>query len=182
MKFVCIFAYQLYAFHHDDQENNELDKLFEDWTNVGYLEDFFEEHKNDLQNGFLGNITVEQAVKRTLLNARNLARDLLRLGKNDSGESNKTLDLLFTPLDNSEFGNITLSKQKAYGFSQDSWLRLYALKIEHGVYIITGGAIKLTPTMNERDHTAKELEKLKRCRAFLMGEGLIDNDGFKEEF
>lgn len=33
-----------------------------------------------------------------------------------------------------------------------SWLRLYAIKLEPGCYIITGGAIKLTRTMEERQH------------------------------
>ena len=47
-----------------------------------------------------------------------------------------------------------------------SWLRIYAIKLEPGCYIITGGAIKLTRTMQEREHTLNELNQA------------IDADGF----
>ena len=41
-----------------------------------------------------------------------------------------------------------------------SWLRIYAIKLEPGIYVITGGAIKLTRTMQEREHTLLELDKM----------------------
>jgi len=182
MEIVLIFAHQLYAFRYAGQTADELERLFDIWTDAGYLEQFFENNLSDLQNGYYGNITVAQAVKRTIYHARCLETDLRRLAKNDPESANNTLEDLFTPLDNREFGTIVLSKQKAYGVNYNSWLRLYALKIDPGVYIITGGAIKLTPTMNERAHTQKELEKLEKCRTYLAAQGLIDNEGFKEEF
>ena len=62
--------------------------------------------------------------------------------------------------------------------SHPSWLRLYAIKLTPGVYIITGGAIKLTATMQEREHTRKELVKMDKVRRFLLEENIIDDDGF----
>ena len=59
-----------------------------------------------------------------------------------------------------------------------SWLRLYAIKLTSGVYIITGGAIKLTATMQEREHTRKELVKMDKVRRYLLEENIIDDDGF----
>lgn len=59
-----------------------------------------------------------------------------------------------------------------------SWLRLYAIKLTPGVYIITGGAIKLTATMQEREHTRKELVKMDKVRRYLLEENIIDDDGF----
>ena len=47
-----------------------------------------------------------------------------------------------------------------------------------GCYIITGGAIKLTRTMQERAHTLAELNKMEEVRNFLLNEGAIDEDGF----
>ena len=44
--------------------------------------------------------------------------------------------------------------------------------------VITGGAIKLTFTMEERTHTKLELHKLERVRRFLLEEKIIDNDSF----
>lgn len=52
------------------------------------------------------------------------------------------------------------------------------LRIANGVYIITGGAIKLTATMQEREHTKKELVKIERVRRYLLEESIIDDDGF----
>ena len=46
------------------------------------------------------------------------------------------------------------------------------------VYIITGGAIKLTATMQEREHTRKELVKMDKVRRYLLEENIIDDDGF----
>ena len=69
---------------------------------------------------------------------------------------------------------------KAKGDQLKSWLRIYALKIDENVYVITGGAIKLTKTMLEREHTKHELEKLERCHDYLREEGISDIEGFKE--
>lgn len=52
------------------------------------------------------------------------------------------------------------------------------LRIANGVYIITGGAIKLTATMQEREHTKKELVKIERVRRYLLEESIIDDNGF----
>lgn len=52
------------------------------------------------------------------------------------------------------------------------------LYLSTGAYIITGGAIKLTLKMEERDHTRFELDKIERVRNFLLNEHIIDDDSF----
>ena len=77
-----------------------------------------------------------------------------------------------------------LSREKAKGKRQTahaSWLRLYAIKLDKGIYLITGGAIKLTHLMSEREHTLNELKKMEMVRNYLLGNGIIDADGIKEE-
>lgn len=44
------------------------------------------------------------------------------------------------------------------------------------------GAIKLTATMQEREHTQKELDKLNACRDFLKQNGVFDQDSFIDFF
>lgn len=61
-----------------------------------------------------------------------------------------------------------------------SWLRIYAIKLEPGIFIVTGGAIKLTATMQEREHTLKELYRMEKVRQYLLSENVIDADGFNE--
>ena len=53
-----------------------------------------------------------------------------------------------------------------------------ANRLADGKYIITGGAIKLTATMQERPHTQAELDKIEKVRRFLLDEGIVDDDGF----
>ncbi|MCQ2095996.1 MAG: hypothetical protein MJY59_04550 [Bacteroidaceae bacterium] len=43
---------------------------------------------------------------------------------------------------------------------------------------ITGGAIKLTRTMQEREHTLMELLKQEQVRQFLLQNHIIDTDSF----
>ena len=61
-----------------------------------------------------------------------------------------------------------------------SWLRIYAIKLSEGIYVIIGGAIKLTLKMEERVHTKLELVKMEKVRSFLLNENIIDNDSFVE--
>ena len=73
-----------------------------------------------------------------------------------------------------------MDKKKAYGVYYRSWLRMYALKICDDMYLITGGAIKLTDRMDERAHTRIELNKLERCKDFLFEQRIIDDKGVVE--
>ena len=78
---------------------------------------------------------------------------------------------------------MTLGKEKARlkkQMSHPSWLRLYAIKLEKGCYIITGGAIKLTKTMQKRAHTLSELRKMEQVRNVLLEHGTIDVCGFED--
>lgn len=76
-----------------------------------------------------------------------------------------------------------LSREKAKGkrqSSHNSWLRIYAIKLDKGIYLITGGAIKLTHLMSEREHTLNELKKMEMVRNYLLDSGIVDADGIKE--
>lgn len=94
------------------------------------------------------------------------------------------LDYLFRPLENQRAHEMLLSKEKAKGKrlpKHASWLRIYAIKLEKGVYLITGGAIKLTHLMEEREHTINELKKMEIVRNHLLNTGIVDSDGMKED-
>lgn len=76
-----------------------------------------------------------------------------------------------------------LSREKAKGkrvSGHPSWLRIYALRLDEGIYLVTGGAIKLTHTMQERKHTNQELIKIKLVRDFLLGNNILDSKRIKE--
>ena len=78
---------------------------------------------------------------------------------------------------------MSLGREKAYGdgsFRHPSWLRIYAIKIQSGVYLVTGGAIKLTHEMRERSHTLVELAKMEHVRNYLLDNGVFDLDSFND--
>lgn len=93
------------------------------------------------------------------------------------------LDELFHPLENFRTSDILLGKEKAKLKRMErhaSWLRIYAIKLSDGIYVITGGAIKLSLKMEEREHTKQELLKMEKVRSFLLNESIIDDDSFVE--
>lgn len=118
---------------------------------------------------------LNQAIYDTMSDAHDLECIIL-----DSIASDE-LDNLFRPLENLRASEVVLGKEKTKGGRvnrHDSWLRLYAIRFQKNSYLITGGAVKLTRTMQERAHTLDELHKLENVRNFLISEGASDLDGF----
>lgn len=167
---------RLWAVRYDGDTDNALYNLFEQWNDVAWLRDFFKANIEDLTSYF--KITdVNQAIRDTIEDSERLQCIIMDISPDAD------LDAIFRPLENSRIADITLGKEKArlrQRMRHSSWLRIYAIKLANGVYIITGGAIKLTATMQEREHTLAELTKMEIVRNFLLNEGIIDDDGFIE--
>lgn len=167
---------KLWAVRFDGESENELSKLFAKWNDVNWLRSFFIGNIDDL-NSYFKITDITQAVKDTIEDSDQLECVLLDL----SPEAD--LSMLFRPLNNNEMSDAMLQKEKARlkrRLKHSSWLRLYAIKLVSGVYIITGGAIKLTATMQEREHTRNELIKLEKVRRYLLEENITDDTGFME--
>lgn len=171
MKIVPIFGEHLRAIKYPGEKKDEFARLFELWQDAEYLEDFFETHKADLRNGHWGDIGVNVAVLETYDYAEKLEERLLELSGRSGRAFCRGLDEIFKPLHDSQTQIIPLNKTKA----KQNWLRIYALRVEANVYVVTGGAIKLTRTMQEREHTRRELDKLEAVRAFLIAYGIDNN-------
>jgi hypothetical protein len=120
--------------------------------------------------------SINEAVMDTIEDSAMLETALLDLSPNAD------LDTLFRPLSN-YIRESYLEKEKAKirkRRKHASWLRIYAIKVNNGIFIITGGAIKLTATMQERIHTASELKKIEQVRRFLIDKGIVDETGFED--
>jgi hypothetical protein len=63
---------------------------------------------------------------------------------------------------------------------RENLLRLYAIKIDDNTFLITGGAIKLTKTMQEHADTNRELIKLEHYKNVLIENGIHDLNSFLE--
>ena len=71
---------------------------------------------------------------------------------------------------------------KAYGIKiKDGWLRLYAIRIDHNTFVITGGGIKLVRTMQEDKLLEEELQKLKDTQQYLIENNLFDVDDIVQQ-
>ena len=174
MEFVRILDdCRLWAVRYEGETTNCFDSLFEQWYDSVWLKDFFKRNLDDLTSFF--KITdVYQAVMETIDDAGRLECLILDI----SPEAN--LDTLFSHLENGRYSEVILGKEKAKGTGgrfRQSWLRIYAIKLDAGIYLVTGGAIKLTATMSERSHTLAELAKLERVRNYLIDKCVFDLEG-----
>ena len=168
MKIVDIFAEKLFAFHYDNEDENELKRLLNLWNNSNYISTFLDENKSDIPP--YENIN---KLEQKIFDDANEIDDILYELSNDD---DMQLEEFFAPLDNKEYYEVKLSKQKG----RKRYLRLYALKIDENCYVITGGAIKFTHLMEERDHTIEELRKIDMCREYLKSNDVFDAESFYE--
>ena len=153
---------KLWAVHFAGEELNELDKVFTQWNDAGWLLNFFRENFGDLVSHF--KITkLDEAVYDTMEDSDELECLILDINP----EAN--LDELFRPLENSRASEMILGREKARLKDRPnhaSWLRIYA--------------IKLTRTMQEREHTLRELVKMEKVRQYLVANNVIDDDSFTD--
>lgn len=166
---------RLWAVVYDDDKVNILEKVFTQWNDYEWLREFFTRYVDDLSSYF--HITnIDRAVFDTVDDANELECLILDI------DPDANLDEFFRPLENARVSEVLLGREKVKGVynTHASWLRLYAIRLESGRYIITGGAIKLTATMQEREHTLKELSNLNQVRDFLLSIGVFDYDGFDD--
>lgn len=163
---------RLWAVRFNKDNQNALQKVLSQWSDAEWLADFFTQNLDDLISYF--RITnIEDAIYQTMEDRDELACIIMDI----SPDAN--LDRFFRPLENNRSTEIILGKEKGRPHRR-SWLRLYAIKLSMGIYIITGGAIKLTRTMQEREHTLQELERMEKVRNFLIREHVFDEDSFTD--
>lgn len=167
---------RLWSVRYENEKDNALFTLFDQWNDVVWLRNFFKENINDLTSYF--KITnVNDAIYDTIEDAEQLQCLIMDISPDAD------LDAIFRPLENSRINEALLSKEKARIQQRPrhaSWLRIYAIKLNEGIYIITGGAIKLTATMQEREHTLAELGKMEKVRRFLLEQSIVDEQGFAD--
>lgn len=173
MTFDLIIPDNLWSVRYDEEDENAFYQVFDQWSDPMWLRHFFLENAKDFNKNF--KITnIDKAIYETIIEADTLQCLILDLA------IDSRLDTLFRHLEPSRTADMPLGKEKAKGESiqHNSWLRIYAIKIGKSAYIITGGSIKLTATMQEREHTLSELQKMESVRNFLISEGIVDDDGF----
>lgn len=135
-------------------------KVRAEWRDPNWLRSFFTDFRKDYFN-FYG----PARLNRMVIEALEFADDLFEEIADHvvSGD----LESLFKPLENSEDVSIyELQKLKVKGRERKSYLRLYAVRFRDE-FVITGGTIKLTRFMRDRQHTKLALHRLEAVVQFL---------------
>jgi hypothetical protein len=169
MEIVRIFegVNNLYAFKYDNEDVDEFERLLSLWNDFEYLEVYFERNKDKLTASYWK----DKDLSSLAFDTRNAAIDLFgRIYEYKDIVQGSNFDEIFEPLSVSKRYNRILNENKA----KQSWIRIYALRVDKNSFIITGGAIKLTQTMQESEITKEEFEKLNKCRDYLINRGITD--------
>lgn len=150
----------------------EYDRLYVIWSNAQYLHDYFTAQKKYLDGDHYHGIPVDKAGDMT--------QDYLdpffdKLDEDNLDEVFKTLEKQPTDPEDNRFKHKI--KETA---SEKNWLRIYAIKLETNVYIITGGAIKLWGAMPEHTITRIELQKIIMVKDYLSENGIADIDSLED--
>jgi len=165
MEIIPIFGDDLYSFKHPANSLTEFDAYFASLRNTEFLFNFFKKNQEDLLRGTGKNISIEQAVLTVRKETIEMLSELEAEAK-----TNNLASLFRHYVPNSQ-GEQTSREKYRFG---KGWLRLYAIRLEDDIFIITGGAIKLNHLMKDREHTKVELTKLGRYRDWCINEGIID--------
>ncbi len=164
MKIDAIFAPSLFAFRYSGEADNEYDRLIDNWTDVSYLRKYAKD--NSIEN-------INQFVKDRLKDTEQIQDVLEEITTN-----NQPLEFYFRTLFDTESGIKILSLQK--GKIQKNEIRIYAIKIDSNCFVITGGAIKMSQTMQEHTDSNNVLLKINAAKEFLQENSIYDTDSFYE--
>lgn len=170
MEITATFAENIYAVNYDQYEEDELTRHLNLWNDITYLKEFYDKNERYiLNNSYLAVNTIREFINAVNYNAEMLDDAICEYSENNS------LFQLFIVLQEKEDLKEVLSLRKA----KQNFLRLYGVKLEN-IYIITGGAIKLTQKMQEHENTEKELIKLKAFKKYLQKQDVFNEETFYE--
>jgi 23S rRNA G2069 N7-methylase RlmK/C1962 C5-methylase RlmI len=175
------------AVQFKDEDTNEFERLFDLWHDTEYLENFFNEHIYNLhhyEHGKSASEIIREAVYEIMDEAdelEDLIQEHVHAGFANAGDN---LQYIFKPLDNRVYELKSLQKSKASAKTRwrpEPKLRIYAIRLAPNLYIMTGGAIKLTATMSESPHLVEELSKIEAVRQWLVENGIWEPEDINEQ-
>lgn len=175
MEIVTIFGESLYAVKCEGE--NEYERLMDLWTDVSYLRQFAKDAMSQDIESFRRYTRLKDV--KSFVDAVSEDAEDIQDFMDAVEEGENELDNFFTALDNMESGFRELSLRKGKP-NRRSFLRLYAIRIDAGTYLITGGAIKLVATMKESEDLMDKKWELNEARAYLQDNGVFDSDSFQD--
>jgi hypothetical protein len=185
MKFLPIFVEEnseLWSVCYPEDGRKDAFRLFiNQVSDLQFLTSFFESNKHLLETPFWRNISVLDASLKVLDEALELERELKCLQIKGSDCSDFSIREVFEPLDKDS--HFLQSRNRGFrkakpnpAFFTTPMLRIYAIGLEDGTIIITGGAIKLTLRM-EGEHFERVLRKLRMVKDYIQSYKIVSREG-----
>ncbi len=165
----------LYAILWEGEEHNSLDQMSILYTDAQFLHQYFHENAEKLTYYENPSYTPQDAAIRTQQEAVTLIHELKKLAT-DGLEDGNSLDDLFEPLHTVDAYNHSryYTDVKAKGHPDEApWLRVYAIKCDDNLYVVTGFGLKLVRDMRDDTELVKELKKLETATQYLRSLGMI---------
>jgi hypothetical protein len=155
---------------------HELHKLRSLWTDAGYLADFFDDNKNYFRDPYWKGITAEKFALDVRNSAPCIFKELIDLHK--TGRLDEIFERLGDRGKVKKVNNLVNVKAKFGYITGKIAFRMYAIKLEYGCYLITGGAIKIVSSMEDAPNTNVEIAKLNAVNSKLQTGGVFDDASF----
>lgn len=179
MEIIEIYPNHLYAMQYEDGEENEFDRLLDEWNDIEKVVNFMDKNKIYLSNKEIwgAELNTEDAAKRVRIEAEEMEDLFDILNMNTIKGRKPDFDSHFRELNGKYVYELNYIPMKSYGVENPSMLRLYAIKLKKNLYIITGGGIKLSDSIQNspglKDHVIKNID---RTRQFLKANGINDTE------
>lgn len=184
MNLITFFEKQLYAAQYDGDDADILTTRIAQFTDLNYIEEYLNKYAGLLDSPFwrehgyssspedLRRIThqiVDEAIALiSMINDLCLSRRTQE--PYDLGEYFETLNGVYKLL-------WELVPMKGYGPQNPSFLRLYAIKLKDGAFVIADASIKLTQNMQDDPGlSAHVFRKINATRRFLIDNNIYQSD------
>lgn len=183
MEIIAIFPPYIYSIKYDDKEENEYDRLFDEWNDLTSILDFLMQHKEMLKASVWKKVSEPELAARQVLDEAE-ALELLfeELNRHTTNGKEPDFDSHFHYLDGKYKFELEYEPMKSYGDERPSLLRMYAIKMDRNTYLITDGGIKLGATIQEspglKDHVIQNIDKV---RTWLKENGIMDADDMEND-
>ncbi len=157
-------------------DKDELYKLQKLWCDPLYLDEFYEQNIIYFKDPFWAGVSKADFVSSVRLSSYAIFKTI------KDALHNNTLEDLFQPLSEddekkNDYERVKV-KSKFGNVAGKCAFRIYAIKIEDGAYVITGGTIKIVKEMHEAPNTHIELKKITKVYSKL--DGINDKESFVE--
>ncbi len=161
---------KLYAIKSNG-DSDVFQECFELWEDTLYLYRFFKDRPHALH---FYRVDVKQAAQMVINESQQFHTDILEIA-HGKRRATSLDEAVFVPLHENDGFDLPLIEAKAYGkLNGFSFLRLYAVRLKDGCYIVVGGLIKTGEALQDFEEGIEILEKLREMTRFLRKKGFED--------